>query len=150
MEAFALQKSQFTKQGFTHLFKVSYTDVASQTTDDTDETVTLLTLVEGDVVFPEVVVDVKTDFAGITACNASIGVTSAVTQLSANTSVLAAAANAFASSDVAPYVVPSGGKDLLVNFDPDANTEALSDLTAGELWIWARISKKADRVNIEV
>jgi len=126
------------------VFTVDVDDI-TETAADTDQTVDLLSLVEGDVVVgDEVRVDIITAAAGLTAFNVSVGVTGAVTQLTANTSVLTG--KGFDGADGANYSVPSGGKSLLVNLDPAANGEDLSDATAFEIRVWATISRLADRV----
>lgn len=141
MDIYHLNNDQTVALGANRLFKILYSDL-SEGVDDTDETVTLEALAEGDVV-KDVRAVLKTDFAGITACNASIGVTSAVTTFSANTSILSGGGIPCAAATVHPYVSP-GSVSLLVNFDPAGNGDALDELTAGELWVFATIIKKAD------
>lgn len=135
--------------GFTDLFILGTTRASgssdfTETTNDTDQAITLTALAQGDCVH-EVILDRVTAFAGLTACNASVGVTGSLTEFIGSSSMLAAGELTFKGDDQA-YSTPTGGKNLVVNMDPGANTEALSDLTAGELYVWARITRRADRV----
>lgn len=136
--------------GFTDLFIVGTTRGASgasdftEAVDDTDQAITLTALAQGDVVH-EVILDRVTAFAGLTACNASVGVNGALTEFIGSSSLLAAGELTFKGDDQA-YSTPTGGKNLVINMDPAANTQALADLTAGEAYVWVRLTRRADRV----
>lgn len=59
----------------------------------------------------------------------------------------AAAKTAYApAAGVAPYMVPTGGKDLLVTAHPAAG-DALSALSAGQWLIWVKRITYNDRLN---
>lgn len=151
MKEYSIQNSHFAKQGFTHVFEIDHATDLTESTDNTDQAIVLTGLLEGDIVFPECIIDVVEDPAGLTALNASVGVTGALTQLTASTSVLAGATNAVVSgSGNGPYPTVAAGKNLEINFDPAANTEALTDLTAGKFRVWVRISRRAERANVSL
>lgn len=171
MKTYALKNHQMAKQGWTHLFILSKADadfILNATT-----AVVLTALAAGDLV-SRVFTEVKTEVAGPTA-TLSIGVTSALTQFTdasdiATSTALTYVANKATAGNVgtgfiaatsagavttaltnatsgvvpgsgpAPYVALST-KNLLAN-------TIISNVavTAGEVWIWASISRQADRV----
>jgi hypothetical protein len=131
--------------GFTDLFVVTLAD-ATETTDDTDQAIKLLDLAVGDIVYPNVLMEVKSNAAGLTTANASVGINDALTAFVAASSLLAAGNEYFVPAESAPpYATVATGKSLVINLDPGADTAALSDLTALEVWVWVQISRKSDR-----
>lgn len=131
--------------GFTDLFVV---DVTTDLDDaDTAETLNLLALNIGDIVFPQVALDVKTNVDGpsLTAATGSVGVTGAVTQLTAASNLLAAGNEHFVpGAAVGAYATVAADIYLVLDFALTGCNAA--DLTAGEIWVWANISRKADRL----
>jgi hypothetical protein len=137
--------------GFTDLFIIKNTDL-TETTDNTDQTLTLDALEFGDLVGYEVLLQIKTAFdpapsadCGVTA---AIGVTGATTQFLAASAFFAAGAATAAKTSYAtaaggaPYVVPTGGKNLLATIDITDADGALDEFTAaGELWLWMKIMR---------
>lgn len=150
MELIRLNDNQFSKEGWTHLFKFTYEDL-TESTDNTDQALTIMALVEGDLVMTDkCFIDTVTDPAGLTALNLSLGVTGALEQFVAAGSVLAAAdPNVLVGKDATAYATVIAGKNLVLNADPGANTQALADLTAGEWHVWFTLSKRADRANVQ-
>lgn len=134
--------------GFTDLFIISYTDFTSQTTNNTAQSATLLSAMAfGDWVDqPETLLEVVTAGAGDATLTLDVGVTGALTQIISGQNGLSAAKTAYSpTSGVAPYPVPTGGKDLLVTAHPGA-AEALSALSAGEWWLWMKRLTYNDRI----
>lgn len=149
-----LRNEQQFNGGFTDLFVVGMTHRAGatdfiETTNDLDQVITLTDLALGDIVWPDSCLLVKTAVAGLTAANASLGVTGAVTQFIANSSLLSGGNKYFVpAGTLAPYATIASSKSLILNIDPAANTEHVSSVTAGELWIYAKISRFADMVTL--
>lgn len=145
--------------GFTDLFVIGHADL-TQATDNTDQTLTLDALEFGDLVGYEAVIEIKTAFdaANVSADNAltvALGVTGATTQFIGASALSAAgvgtaAKTAYATAaGGAPYPTPTGGKDILATFDITDADGALADFSAGEIWIWMKISRWAQRDSIQ-
>lgn len=134
--------------GFSDLFIVTFADFTAQTVNNTAQGVNLLTgMAFGDFVDqPETLVEVVTAFAGDATTTLDVGVTGALTQIISGVDVKAAAKTAYApANSVAPYPVPTGGKDLIATAHPAAG-DALSALSAGEVWIWMKRLTYNDRI----
>lgn len=134
--------------GFTDLFIITFADFTAQTVNNTAQGVTLLTAMPfGDWVDqPETLLEVVTAGAGDVTLTLDVGVTGALTQIISGQNGLSAAKTAYSpANSVAPYPVPTGGKDLICTAHPGA-AEALSALTAGEWWLWMKRLTYNDRI----
>jgi hypothetical protein len=137
--------------GFTDLFIISTTANAGGsdfTAAATGQTFTLDGLAIGDCVeYPLVRLDVKTPVSGgaISAATLALGVTSATTQfLGASDVFTGTVAHFTPANSVTSYPTVSSAKDLLATLAlTGANATAV---TAGEIWIWVAVSRKADRL----
>ena len=134
-----------TKAGWTDLFIVKYADaVVAGTYGDfvknATTAITLTTLQPGDVVF-RVMTEVITAVAGPTA-TLSAGITGSLTLFTTNADVATSTAVPYvaAVAAVTPWPVQSTAIAMTAN-TVISNTA----VTAGEVWIWACISRKADR-----
>lgn len=145
--------------GFTDLFVLTHADL-TEATDNTDQTITLDALAFGDVVGYEALVEIVTAFdaANVSADNAltvAIGVTGATTQIIGASALAASGAGTAAKTAYAtaaggsPYVTPTGGKNLLATFDITDADGALADFSAGEIRVWLKISRWADRNGVQ-
>ncbi len=150
-----LNTVQRAATGFTDLFVITHADL-TEATDNTDQTLTLDALAFGDVVGYEALLEIVTAFdaATVSADNAvtvAIGVTGATTQIIGASAITAAGAGTAAYTAYAtaaggsPYVTPTGGKNLLATVDITDADGALADFTAGELHLWLKILRRADR-----
>lgn len=156
MKAYSLNTSERIATWFTHLFVLTHEDL-TESTDNTAQSFNLtgVDLVVGDVV-QDVLLDVRTAFAKGTAggtaytnaVNATVGVTGAATQFLGNSDIRSAVPYAVANS-VAPYAVAATGKKLILVVTPGAGEDAL-EASAGELHVYARISRKSDRPAITI
>lgn len=139
--------------GFTDLWIIKQTAASSgdltQTTNNTQQAITLSALAIGDIVLMDLFMEVRTVGAGLATFTASVGVTGALTQFIAAQDMLAGNVYFAQASSVAPYATIAASKNLVVNFTPGAS-EALASATALELWIWAKISRLSDRNTIQV
>lgn len=145
--------------GFTDLFVLTHADL-TDATDNTDQAITLDALDFGDVVGYNALIEIVTalDAATVSADNAltvSLGVTGALTQVIGASALAAAGVGTVAKTAYAPaaggspYVTPTGGKNLIANFDITDADGALADYTAGEIRIWCNISRWSKRNAIE-
>lgn len=142
-------------QGFTHAFRVDFNhpELLANVTDDLDEVITLMAIPANSVVDKCRLV-VTTAFAGITACNVFVGRTADADGYIA--SVTALALNVLQSTgaeiDVVNEldVITAADQNLLITFDPGANTEAVADLTAGSLIVLVSLTGIADYAKIAV
>lgn len=145
--------------GFTDLFVLTHADLTAAT-DTTDQAITLDALAFGDLVAYHALIEIVTAFdaANVSADNAltvSLGVTGALTQIIGASALAAAGAGTAAKTAYAPaaggspYVTPTGGKDLIANFDITDADGALADYSAGEIRIWVNISRQAVRASID-
>lgn len=137
MKHYNAKTLEFTKPGFTDLFILSVAD--SDFVINATTAVKLTSLALGDIVL-RVVQEVRTALAGPTA-TISTGVVGALTQFTA--------ASDSATGTVVPYVAavasvtpyPTNTAVNMVANTIIGNTA----ITAGEVWIWANISRLADR-----
>lgn len=139
---------------FTDCFVLTAADL-TETTDDADQSITLMDLDTGDQVLANVVVEVVKPFTPPTSnatLTVALGVTSATTGIlaaksliSAGTAVAAGTGYVSSSGSYAPYSTPSGGKHLLATFGLNDADGALADISAGELRIWCTIPRRQDR-----
>ena len=141
-------------QGFTHAFRVDYNnaELVAQTTNDTDEAITLMAIPANSLV-DKVRLVVTTPFAGITTVNAFVGRTADPDGYVASADVKTAKTakgntGALIDTDVETDVITAADQNLLLTFDPGANTEALGDLTAGSLTVLVSLTEIADYANI--
>lgn len=160
MKHILLQASQSAaNSGYTDLFVLTHADL-TQATDNTDQSVTLDALEFGDVVGYNALIEIVTalDAANVSADNAltvSLGVTGALTQIIGASALAAAGVGTVAKTGYAtaaggaPYVTPTGGKDLIANFDITDADGALADYSAGEIRIWCNIHRWSKRANTE-
>jgi hypothetical protein len=137
-------------QGFTHAFRIDYdnAELAANVTDDLDESITLMAIPANSLVDKARII-VTTAFAGLTACNITVGRTADPDGYIAATSALAviAAESSGAEIDGAKEVdfVTASDQSVVVVFDPGVNTEALgTDLTAGSVIILLSLTEAAD------
>lgn len=145
--------------GFTDLFVLTHADL-TDTTDTNDQAITLDALAFGDLVGYNALIEIVTAFdaATVSADNAltvSLGVTSALTQIIGASALAAAGVGTVAKTAYTtaaaglPYITPTGGKDLIANFDITDADGAVADYTAGEIRIWVNISRWSKRAAIE-
>lgn len=144
--------------GFTDLFVLTHADL-TEATDNTDQAITLDALAFGDLVGYNALIEIETAFdaANVSADNAltvSLGVTGALTQIIGASALAAAGAGTAAvtgyatAAGGAPYSTPTGGKNLIANFDITDADGALADYSAGEIRIWVNISRRSQRASI--
>lgn len=157
---YKLSAEQFAANGgFTDLFILTHADL-TQAADNTDQAITLDALAFGDVVGYHALIEIVTAFdaAAVSADNAltvSLGVTGALTQIIGASALAAAGAGTAAKTGYgtaaggAAYVTPTGGKDLIANFDITDADGALVDYSAGEIRIWVNISRWSQRSSID-
>ena len=139
---------QTSTDSFTDVFKLVFGQAAGSdnTTAGTGQTLNLMALAQGDVVFPEVILEVKTPAAGATTLTGSVGITGAVTQFTAASDLKAAAlvGTYVPPGSTAQYPVVATNKFLVLDLvSTGAN---ISALTAGEVWVHVRISRVKDRL----
>lgn len=141
-------------QGFTHAWVINYNNAGllAQTTDDTDEVITLMAIPANSVIDKARLV-VTTAFTGLTAVNAFVGRTDGdVNGYIDNKSLLAkdVVQNTGAEIDVVNEldVVTASDQTLTITFDPAANNEALSELTAGQVVVLVSLTQIADYANL--
>lgn len=148
--------SQRARTGYSDLFVLTHADL-TEATDNTDQAITLDALAFGDIVKYDAVIQIKTalDAANVSADNAvtvSLGVTSALTQIIGASALAASGAGTAAKTTYcaaaggAAYPVPSGGKNLIANFDITDADGALADFSAGEIHIYVNIVRYTDLV----
>ena len=140
-------------QGFTHAWVINYNnaELLAQTTDNTDEVITLMAIPANSVIDKARMV-VTTAFTGLTAVNAFVGRTGDVNGYIDNKSLLAkdVVQNTGAEIDVVNEldVVTASDQTLTITFDPAANNEALSELTAGQVVVLVSLTQIADYANL--
>lgn len=161
MKHILLQSHQSAaNNGFTDLFVLTHADL-TDTTDTNDQAITLDALEFGDVVGYNALIEIVTAFdaANVSADNAltvSLGVTGALTQVIGASALAAAGVGTVAKTAYstaaggAPYVTPTGGKNLIANFDITDADGAVADYSAGEIWIWVNISRWSKRSSMQV
>jgi len=135
MRHYKLKTLTETKSGFTDLFIIPLADWVTNTT-----TAQVLTALQpGDVVY-KVLHEVKIFVAGPATATVSIGVVGTLTQFTAASDVKAAPAYVTAIASVTPYVATPSAINMVANEILGAGA-----VTAGELWVWANISRVEDR-----
>ena len=141
-------------QGFTHAWVINYNnaELLAQTTNDTDEVITLMAIPANSVIDKARMV-VTTAFTGLTVVNAFVGRTDGdVNGYIDNKSLLAkdVVQNTGAEIDVVNEldVVTASDQTLIITFDPGANTQALADLTAGQVVVLVSLTQIADYANL--
>jgi hypothetical protein len=149
-----LSAAQAAAVGFTDLFVVTSTDLAGGTSDNTAYQVALDALNLGDVVDAELIAEIVTPFASaggspIVTLTFTVGTAGTPAQLLATsgligTSTGVAAKTAYVPPPTVGAYKSSGGENLVAEFTPD-NAAKTADATAGEVWIWAKISRSATR-----
>jgi hypothetical protein len=160
MKHYLSREIQKSATGFTDLFVLTHADLTAAV-DATDQAIILDALEFGDLVGYNALIEIVTAFdaSAVSADNAvtvSLGVTGALTQIIGASAISAAGAGTAAKTAYstaaggAPYPVPTGGKDLIANFDITDADGALVDFSVGELWIWVNISRWASRSSIQV
>jgi len=146
MKHYLLKNEQFSRlHGFTDLVIVNSTDF-TQSANNTAQALNLnsVDLAKGDIVYPQLLIEVRTATVGLATCTVSLGITGAVTQFSSANDTIAGNVYFTPANSVAPYPVVATGKRVIANFVPGAS-EALTTATAGEYWFWLKISRLADR-----
>ena len=140
-------------QGFTHAFVVNFNhpELLAQGTDDTDESITLMAIPANSVVDKARVI-VTRAFAGLTAANVFVGRTGDTDAYVASASALAKTVvqNTGVEIDTAHEVdfVSASDQNLLITFDPAANSEALDELTAGQVVVLVSLTSVDDYLNL--
>lgn len=142
-----LSSEQREATGFTHQFRIPWTEVynASQTTQGDTKTITLGTTPARYSV-DRVLVDIATAYATTGTLTVSVGT-------SANTALILAAVTAktAAIQSAAAGNVPANkcegitAATLQARFTTQSATGAISDITAGDLYIWLRLVDTAQR-----
>ena len=136
-----LSAQQRAATGFTHRFRIPYTEVynASQTTQGDTKTITLgATPARYSV--DRCMVDIPTAYATTGTLTVSVG-TSANTALllAAVTAKTAAVLSAAAGNVPANKSEGTSAATLQVRFTTQASTGAISDITAGDLYVYLRV-----------
>lgn len=155
-----LNAAQKAATGWTDVFYLSHADL-TEATDNTDQAITLDALAFGDVVGYNALIEIVTAFDAnnVSADNAvtvSLGVTGALTQIIGASAIAASGAGTAAKTGYstaaggAAYVTPTGGKNLIANFDITDADGALADFSAGELRIWVNISRESQRASVAI
>ena len=141
-------------QGFTHAFRIDYNnaELVANTTNDLDETITLMAIPANSIVDKARLV-VVTPFAGITALNAFVGRTADTDGYIASVDIKTAVTakgntGAYIDSDVETDVITASDQNLLITFDPAANGDSLDSLTAGSLVVLVSLTEIADYASI--
>ena len=157
MKHYIFNEQQRAATGYTDLYVVTAADL-TETTNNTDQAITLDTLAFGDIVNNRASITIATAFdlavAGETLA-VSLGVTSALTQVIGASTIISSGTAVAAKTSFVPagstaaYPTPSGGKSLLLNFDITAASGALATHDVGELLVYANISRYAHRVGIQ-
>lgn len=153
-----LRNPQQFNGGFTDLFIIGVDQVRSVsngvvslssdfTAAATSQTITLTALNIGDVVLNHAIAYVKTPLTGgsVSAATLSLGVTSATTQFLNAVDVFTNAASAggtFVTAAPNSYATIAASKNLLATMG--STTANLNALTAGEIWIYCKITRIAE------
>lgn len=156
MRHYLLKNKQQANGGFTDLFVLTAADLASQSTDDALLNVALTTLNKGDVVLDNTMAHIKTEFTPDPSANAtvtlSVGRTgTAYTDMLAASNLInsgtqiAADVCYAAGASVAHQVIAADDTVVYAQFDITDTDGDLATITAGEVWVWMTISRKAER-----
>jgi len=128
--------------GFTDLFVVEYTDF-DESANNTADTVNLITLEAGDVIFPELLVETETDWGLSSAATLDIQLSS-TGDLLTGANLLTAGDPVYAvANSIGPTAI-TASETLQAELTP-GDDEAVDDASAGKVLVWAKISRKADR-----
>lgn len=131
--------NQEQTNGFTHKFKIKYTDISSSATGSTDTVTFALGSTPTNYSIDKAKVVVRTAFAGTTALTAGVGTTSSVATAIAATSILSAGPFSGAAGDVPANKVEGSASIGLVCRFTNATGGSPSACTAGELDIYLGI-----------
>ena len=140
-------------QGFTHAYVINYncSELRANTTNDLDESITLLAIPTNSVVNKARLV-VTTAFTGLTALNIFAGRTADTDGYIASISGLAKTVveNTGAEIDIVNEldVITASDQSLVIVFDPGANTQSLDELTAGQAVLLVSLTEIADYANL--
>jgi hypothetical protein len=153
MNHYVLNNAQKAATGFTDLFVIKYTDWI-ESTNDTDEAITLIDCGLGDFLDNRVLVEVKTNVAGLTTCNGLVSIasdgtlTTTATAVVASSNLLAAGSEYYTGAESVPHIcITDTTSNVVFIADPGTNTQSTADeATAGEIWIWLNYSRAADRL----
>jgi hypothetical protein len=137
MRAYRLKYGE--KGPWTHVFVLTTSDFS---VGFSNKQIALASIAAGDVIYPAVLVEVKTAVTGPTGTpTGSVGITGTVTRFTAATSVVATG-RVVPDEAVAPFVAGSATSLL---YDLQAGGGDAAAATAGEIWIWAQLLPAADR-----
>ena len=131
--------NQEQTNGFTHKFKIKYTDIPSTATGSTDTVTFALGATPTTYSVDKVKVVVRTAFVGTTALTAGVGTTSSVATGCAATSILAAGPFSGAAGDAPANKIEGSASIGLVSRFTNATGGAPASCTAGELDIYLGI-----------
>tara|TARA_R100000655_G_scaffold29884_1_gene60388 strand:+ start:151 stop:645 length:495 start_codon:yes stop_codon:yes gene_type:complete len=139
-------------KGFTDAYVVNFnnSELLAQGTDNTDELITLFTTPANSAV-TRVRVVVTVPFAGITACNISVGDADGVDHFIAAVSVLdeLVVENTGAELDTKQEIeFNTATKAFNINFDPASNGDELQELTAGQLIVLVEVVDADDYASL--
>ena len=158
MKHYLLSEEQKSRTGFSDLFVIPYNDAAltAAVADNTAVAVTLTSLALGDVVKQDVIVEPSVGWTGPSDLTAtvSVGVTGTATALTpALTITTGGAATAVSTADTSDnqtnaHYAAAATIAMIATFTPDADS-GVDEFTAGELKIWANISRAAARLRVE-
>lgn len=144
MKHLRLNNHATVRTGFTDVWRITQTDL-TETTNNTTQAITLITLAVGDIVDQEsFILEVVTNGATLVTFTCSLGVTGAVTQILGASNILAAGAEYFAPAESVARYVAAASIAIIATFTPGA-AEALASGTGTDLLVWGRISRKAER-----
>jgi len=142
-----LSAQQRNATGFSHVIRIPYTEVysATQTTQGDTKTLTIGTT-PARYSIDRVLVDVATAYATTGTLTVSVGTSSNTALILAAASCKTAGAlSADALNGAANKTVGTSAATLQVRFTTQASTGAISDITAGDLYVWLRIMDLANR-----
>lgn len=125
--------------GFTHKFKIKYTDIPATATGSTDTVTFTLGTTPTTYVVDTALVVVRTAFAGTTALAAGVGTSSSVATISASQSVLTAGPLSGAAGNAPANKVHGSAAINLVSVFTNSTGGAPASCTAGELDIYLGI-----------
>lgn len=137
---YPLFNNERSASGYTDLFVVKAADMTSFSA----LTINLCALAIGDIVWQEVLLEVKTLVTGPSvAPTASVGVTGAVTQMIGVSLVKSGNQYFTPAAAAAAYPTVAASKFLVLDLQAGGGDGAAA--TAGEIWVYARISRVAER-----
>lgn len=158
MKHYKLTKDQSAAySGYTDLYEVDESDL-TESTVNTDQTLTLDTLAFGDVVVEDVLLRIVTPFTGNTADNTlefQLGIPGNSTRLLGNANVVVGGTPIDAGaawghgSTATPLVGPSGGTSLILTANITDADGSLAMYTAGKVHLFVKILRAA-HLNVAV